>query len=97
MPSNYARERIQGRDLEAGKDPDALPVPIIRHPDVRRMLLQMKAYVDGHAQFCALCRDNASKKKPWRPRMMNRKIVLQGDCNDLLTPPGEGLLRPAGL
>jgi alkylation response protein AidB-like acyl-CoA dehydrogenase len=42
---NYARERIQGRDLEAGKDPKAKapPVAIIRHPDVRRMLLQMKA------------------------------------------------------
>ena len=48
---NYARERIQGRDLEAGKDPDSPPVPIIRHPDVRRMLLQMKAYVEGMRSF----------------------------------------------
>ena len=44
---NYAKERLQGKDLEAGKDPDAPQVPIIRHPDVRRMLLWMKAYVDG--------------------------------------------------
>jgi alkylation response protein AidB-like acyl-CoA dehydrogenase len=44
---NYARERLQGRDLEHARDPGAPPVPIIRHPDVRRMLLQMKAYVDG--------------------------------------------------
>jgi len=48
---NYARERIQGRDLEAGKDPDAAPVPIIQHPDVRRMLLEMKAYVAGMRSF----------------------------------------------
>lgn len=48
---NYARERIQGRDLETGKDPDAPPVSIIRHPDVRRMLLEMKAYVDGMRSF----------------------------------------------
>jgi alkylation response protein AidB-like acyl-CoA dehydrogenase len=48
---NYARERMQGRDLEAGKDPNAPPVPIIRHPDVRRMLLQMKAYVEGMRSF----------------------------------------------
>ena len=48
---NYARERVQGRDLEAGKDPHAPPVPIIRHPDVRRMLLQMKAYVEGMRSF----------------------------------------------
>jgi alkylation response protein AidB-like acyl-CoA dehydrogenase len=43
---NYARERVQGRHLQApGKD--APPVPIIRHPDVRRMLLTMKAYTEG--------------------------------------------------
>jgi len=48
---NYARQRLQGRDLASGKDPEAPPVPIIQHPDVRRMLLQMKAYVDGMRSF----------------------------------------------
>ena len=48
---NYARERIQGRDLESGKDPEAPQVPIIQHPDVRRMLLEMKAYVEGMRSF----------------------------------------------
>jgi len=48
---NYARERIQGRDLSAGKDASAPSVPIIQHPDVRRMLLEMKAYVDGMRSF----------------------------------------------
>ncbi|MFC1734633.1 acyl-CoA dehydrogenase [Candidatus Hydrogenedentota bacterium] len=42
----YARERIQGRELTS-KDPATPPVPIIRHPDVRRMLLQQKAFVEG--------------------------------------------------
>jgi alkylation response protein AidB-like acyl-CoA dehydrogenase len=40
----YAKERTQGRDLSA-KDPN--PVPIIRHPDVRRMLMWMKANIEG--------------------------------------------------
>ena len=40
----YARERIQGSDI-AGRKPGY--VPIIDHPDVRRMLLWMKAMVDG--------------------------------------------------
>jgi hypothetical protein len=40
----YAKERIQGSDL-AGRKPGY--VPIINHPDVRRMLLWMKATVDG--------------------------------------------------
>jgi alkylation response protein AidB-like acyl-CoA dehydrogenase len=48
---NYARERLQGRDIEKGKDPQAPQVPIINHPDVRRMLLQMKAYVEGMRSF----------------------------------------------
>ncbi|RJQ82147.1 MAG: acyl-CoA dehydrogenase [Desulfobacteraceae bacterium] len=43
----YAKTRRQGRDLERLFDPAAPPVPIIHHPDVRRMLLWMKAHVDG--------------------------------------------------
>jgi alkylation response protein AidB-like acyl-CoA dehydrogenase len=35
----YAKERVQGRDLAGG----AKAVPIIRQPDVRRMLMSMKA------------------------------------------------------
>ena len=44
---NYARQRIQGKHLTAGKAADAPSVPIIQHPDVRRQLLTMKAYVEG--------------------------------------------------
>ncbi|MBU2488086.1 MAG: acyl-CoA dehydrogenase [Proteobacteria bacterium] len=40
----YARTRVQGRDV-AGRKPGS--VPIVDHPDVRRMLLWMKATVDG--------------------------------------------------
>ncbi|MBU3917970.1 acyl-CoA dehydrogenase [bacterium] len=47
----YARERVQGRDIAAGKDKSAKPVAIINHPDVRRMLLGMKAQVDGMRSF----------------------------------------------
>ena len=48
---NYARERVQGRDLEQARDMDAPLVTIINHPDVRRMLLWMKAHVDGMRSF----------------------------------------------
>ncbi len=46
---NYARERIQGKDLTGGKNSPS--VPIIRHPDVRRMLMWMKAHVEGMRSF----------------------------------------------
>lgn len=42
----YARTRPQGRPVD-DKDPTAPMVPIIEHPDVRRMLLASKAYVEG--------------------------------------------------
>ena len=48
---NYARERLQGRDLEKFNERDAPQVPIINHPDVRRMLLWMKAHVEGMRSF----------------------------------------------
>jgi hypothetical protein len=47
----YARERVQGRDLENFANPAAPSVPIIRHPDVRRNLLWMKALVEGMRSF----------------------------------------------
>ena len=42
----YARERRQGRHPDQ-KDPNAPPLPLIEHADVRRMLLQQKCYVEG--------------------------------------------------
>ena len=43
----YAKERVQGPDLAKALDPTAPSVPIIRHPDVRRMLLDQKAHAEG--------------------------------------------------
>ena len=44
---DYAKERKQGASFENWKDPKAPRVAIIEHPDVRRMLLDMKARVEG--------------------------------------------------
>ena len=38
----FASERLQGRDLVEGKT-----VPIIRHPDIRRMLMSMKSQAEA--------------------------------------------------
>ena len=57
---NYARERLQGKNLLAMMDKAAPSVPIIQHPDVRRMLLRMKAYVEGIRSllyYVAYCED----------------------------------------
>ncbi len=44
----YARERLQMRSLSGPKAPDKAADPIIVHPDVRRMLLTMKAFAEGN-------------------------------------------------
>ena len=44
----YARERLQMRALSGPKAPDKPADPIIVHPDVRRMLLTIKAFAEGN-------------------------------------------------
>lgn len=48
---DYARQRIQGKDVESFMDAGAPSVPIIKHPDVRRNLLWMKSLVEGMRSF----------------------------------------------
>lgn len=43
----YAKDRLQMRALDGVKAPDKPADPIIVHPDVRRMLLTSKAFVEG--------------------------------------------------
>ena len=43
----YAKDRLQGRSLSGAKHPDKPADPIIVHPDVRRMLMTMRAYAEG--------------------------------------------------
>ena len=66
----YARTRLQGRPL-TDRDPRSSQVPIIDHPDVRRMLLAQKSYVEGGLALSLYC----------------AKLVDDGDpLLDLLTP-----------
>ena len=50
----YARERPQGRPLTAN-DPSTPQVPIIAHPDVKRMLLAQKVYAEGGLALLLYC------------------------------------------
>ena len=43
----YARDRVQGVDITKMKDASAPRIPIIDHPDVKRMLLYQKAFAEG--------------------------------------------------
>ncbi len=56
---DYARNRVQGKNLLEIMNPDAQPVSIIHHPDVRRQLMMMKVNVEGmrsllyYVHYCA--------------------------------------------
>ena len=47
----FANDRLQGRALTGAKNPDGPADPIMVHPDVRRMLLEAKAFVEGGRAF----------------------------------------------
>lgn len=50
----YARQRPQGRPVTS-RDFSTGQVPIIEHPDVKRMLLAQKAYVEGALALLLYC------------------------------------------
>lgn len=43
----YSKDRLQMRALDGAKAPEKPADPIIVHPDVRRMLLKSKAFIEG--------------------------------------------------
>jgi alkylation response protein AidB-like acyl-CoA dehydrogenase len=47
----FATDRLQGRSLTGKKNPDGPADPIIVHPDVRRMLMDSKALLEGGRAF----------------------------------------------
>ncbi|SFR52285.1 hypothetical protein SAMN05216203_1114 [Marinobacter daqiaonensis] len=51
----YAFERLQSRAPTGPQNPDKAADPLIVHPDVRRMILTMKAYVEGGRAFSTYC------------------------------------------
>ncbi|WP_287927102.1 acyl-CoA dehydrogenase [Diaphorobacter sp.] len=72
---DYARTRLQGRPVQgstsaagsAGKDASQPPVPLIRHADVKRMLLAQKSYCEGALAlnlYCARLVDEGRTGEP---------------------------------
>jgi alkylation response protein AidB-like acyl-CoA dehydrogenase len=49
--AEYAKERLQGRAVTGAAAPDQPADPLIVHPDVRRLLLDQKAWIEGARAF----------------------------------------------
>ncbi len=85
----YARERLQGRDLADGSG----PVPIIRHPDIRRMLMLMKSQTEAMralAYVVAAAHDAAARHPDAAERQRNQAFV------DLMIPVVKGWSTEVG-
>jgi 3-(methylsulfanyl)propanoyl-CoA dehydrogenase len=47
----YAKDRLQGRDVTGVKNPEGPADPLIVHPDIRRNLMDQKSFVEGARAF----------------------------------------------
>ncbi len=78
---NYAKERKQGRKPDE-KDPDAEPIRIIEHTDVKRMLLFQKSMVEGSLSLLLQCAQYADMARGGKQEIKEiYRLTL-----DLLTP-----------
>jgi hypothetical protein len=71
----YAKERVQGRDLKPGS---RTPEAIIKHPDVRRMLMVQKATIEamrGLAYVTAASLDFAQRHPDEKVRKQHKAFV----------------------
>ncbi|GER02619.1 hypothetical protein JCM17846_03010 [Iodidimonas nitroreducens] len=92
--ADYARDRIQGRALTGAKNPDDKADPIIVHPDVRRMLMDARAFNEGAralALWGGLQVDLAHKAKTEEERQLADDIV------SLLTPVIKGVFTDQAM
>ena len=48
---DYAKDRLQGRDVTGVKNPEGPADPLIVHPDIRRSLMDQKSFVEGARAF----------------------------------------------
>ncbi|MEY8827981.1 acyl-CoA dehydrogenase C-terminal domain-containing protein [Sedimentitalea sp. XS_ASV28] len=85
----YAKDRLQGRDVTGAKNPDGPADPLIVHPDIRRNLMDQKSFAEGARAFIL-----------WGATMIDR-AHRAGDKDadgliSLLTPVIKGFLTDEG-
>ena len=90
----YAKERLQGRSLTGAKAPEKPADPIIVHPDVRRMLLEIRAFNEAARAlmvWVALAEDEALESPDADARQ------AADDRLGLLTPVIKGVFTDIGF
>ena len=90
----YARERLQSRAPTGAVAPEKMADPIIVHPDVRRMLLSMKAMTEGGRAFASYVGQqlDLSKYSPDAQEQQDAAALVA-----LLTPVAKAFFTDTGL
>jgi alkylation response protein AidB-like acyl-CoA dehydrogenase len=88
----YAKLRQQGADLTRSADKTAPRVPIIEHADVRRLLMEQKAHVEGMRalvmftgwvqDMAALAGDGTEEQATWLRREDLLLPLVKGYCSE---------------
>lgn len=90
----YARERIQGRALTGAKQPEKAADPLTVHPDVRRMLLTIRANTEGCralAVWLGMQLDISAHEVDDKKRQQAEDLVA------LLTPVAKAFMTDVGF
>jgi alkylation response protein AidB-like acyl-CoA dehydrogenase len=92
--ATYAKERLQGRALSGPAYPDKPADPIIVHPDIRRVLMSIRAFNEAARAlvlWMALNGDVAHRSEDAKARQASDDIM------GLLTPVIKGVLTDTGF
>jgi len=91
---DFAKDRLQGRSLTGSKNPDGPADPIIVHPDVRRMLMDSRAMIEGGRAFLFWTALHGDLAHGHEDEAVRQKA---GDYMGLLTPVLKGYLTDKGF
>jgi alkylation response protein AidB-like acyl-CoA dehydrogenase len=86
----YANDRLQGRSPEGPKRAESAADPLIVHPDVRRMLLTIRAFTEGGRAFAVLVGRELDRSK----HQGDRQAQI---FSELLTPIAKAFMTDRGF
>ena len=90
----YAKERLQGRALSGAKHPDQPADPLTVHPDIRRMLLTIRANTEGSralAVWLGMLLDKSAREPDPGSQQQAEDLVA------LLTPIAKAYMTDLGF
>ena len=88
--SRYARDRLQGRAPGGPQNPEAAADSLLVHPDVRRMLLTIRAYTEAGRAFAVFAGLNLDRAK-YAGDQSSRALA------ELLTPIAKAFISDRGF